>query len=218
MTDTPSPPPMTPADVLRAATATEAAVPVRMVTEATSAPQTSAEVAAGFGPAAAGWLGATRFTPAAKKQVMLPAADGQLAAVVLGGGNGRAGEPSGPSDLLVGQLSQSLPPGTYRLDTGFGDARLAAVAWGLGAYRFRRYKSADGDAPPVLAMADGADLVRSLNEVEAVWLGRDLINTPASDHRARRSSEAAARELASRHGATVSASSSATICWPAISR
>ena len=121
MTDTPSPPPMTPADVLRAATATEAAVPVRMVTEATSAPQTSAEVAAGFGPAAAGWLGATRFTPAAKKQVMLPAADGQLAAVVLGGGNGRAGEPSGPSDLLVGQLSRSLPPGTYRLDTGFGE-------------------------------------------------------------------------------------------------
>ncbi len=198
-TDKLTPLQLLPADILPAARAQTKAVPVRLVAECAAG-----DAAAGLGPVAAAWLGASRFVAAAKKQALLPAADGGLAAVVLGGGNGRAGEPSGPSDLLVGQLAQSLPPGTYRLDTGFDDARLAAVAWGLGAYRFRRYKSAAGDAPPALIVTDGPDRARAVNEVEAVWLGRDLINTPASDL-GPAELEAAARSLAARHGATCTA-------------
>ena len=40
----------------------------------------------------------------------------------------------------LGHLASVLPPGRYHLADEVGDAELAAVAWGLGAYRFRRYK------------------------------------------------------------------------------
>lgn len=146
------------------------------------------------------WLASVRFTPTAKKQALVPDANGGLAAVVLGTGSGMAGEPSGASELLVGQLAQTLPPGTYHLSGGVADPRLAALAWGLGAYRYRRYKSAPGDAVPHLVLPTGIDRAAVVNEVDAVWLGRDLINTPASDL-GPADLEAAARALAARHGA-----------------
>ena len=55
---------------------------------------------------------------------------------------GASGEPSGSSTLLVGQLAGSLPAGAYQIAGALEDPEMAAVAWGLGAYRFRRYKSA----------------------------------------------------------------------------
>jgi leucyl aminopeptidase len=149
------------------------------------------------------WLTATKFTAAARKQAMLPGAGGEIGGVALGLGNGSAGDPSGPSELLVGQLAQTLPPGAYKLAEPIGDATLAALAWGLGAYRFRRYKSAPGEGLARLAWPDGVDRDRVIAAIEAVWLGRDLINTPASDL-GPEELEHAARELAMRHGAEVS--------------
>jgi leucyl aminopeptidase len=196
---------VTPADVLCEAGAADA-VPVHLVAEGEgdALGDAAGDVAAGApgaGAATRRWLAATRFTAAAKKQALVPTADGSLGAVMLGAGNGRCGEPSGASDLLAGQLAQTLPPGTYRLQSGFCDPRLAAVAWGLGAYRFRRYKSGNGDTAPALALPEGVDRAGILSEVEAVWLGRDLINTPASDL-GPAELEAAARTLAARHGAS----------------
>ena len=159
----------------------------------------------GAGDGARRWLDAVRFTSAARKQAVVPDASGGVAGVVLGMGDGAAGEPSGPSELLMGQLAQSLPPGCYRLAPAAGDnAHLAALAWGLGAYRFRRYKSAAAEAVPRLAWPAGVDRARVLAEVEAVWLGRDLINTPASDL-GPEDLEHAVREMALRHGAEVRA-------------
>jgi leucyl aminopeptidase len=148
------------------------------------------------------WLQASRFTTAAKKQALIPAPKGHLAHVAFGLGNGTAGEPCGASELLVGQLASSLPPGTYHLMGDLKEAELAAIAWGLGAYRFRRYKNATNDEPAKLKMPKGIDEAAILNEVEAVWLGRDLINTPASDM-GPLELELAARDLAERHGAAV---------------
>lgn len=162
------------------------------------------------------WLKDTAFQATAKKQAMVPAADGSLAAILLGLGNGQSGEPSGPSELLVGQLASTLPPRDYRLadlggNTGAAEARLAALAWGLGAYRFRRFKApqtasdaADGLAR--LAWPDGVEgeiRQRVIAELEAVYAGRDLINTPASDL-GPAELEAATRALARRHGARLS--------------
>ena len=185
---------ITPADVLLPSGTAAGAVPVRLVREGADA---AAETGDALGAA---WLDAVRFTPAAKKQALVPSVEGRVTGVVLGGGNGAAGEPSGPSDLLAGQLAQSLPAGTYRLGAGFAEPRLAALAWGLGAYRYRRYKSSSGDPPPALSLPDGLAREEILNEVEAVWLGRDLINTPASDL-GPAEIDAAARALAARHGA-----------------
>ncbi len=125
---------------------------------------------------------------------------------MIGGGNGEAGEPCGPSELLLGQAAGSLPAGTYRLGSGFSRADLAALAWGLGAYRYRRYKAAPAGTAenPIaqLALPETVDRARLLNVVEAVWLGRDLINTPASDL-GPAEIEAAVRAVAAVHGASV---------------
>ena len=40
------------------------------------------------------WLDAVRFTPGARKQVLIPGAGGSIAGVALGMGDGTAGEPS----------------------------------------------------------------------------------------------------------------------------
>ncbi len=149
------------------------------------------------------WLDAMGFTGAARKQVAIPGAEGGLAGVVLGVGDGARGEPCGPSALLVGQLAASLPPGRYQLGEPVAAPEAAAVAWGLGAYRFRRYKSNGGESPPGLVLPPGADRAAVERIVEAVWLGRDLINTPASDL-GPAELEVAARRLAERHGASVS--------------
>jgi hypothetical protein len=77
------------------------------------------------------------------------------------------------------------------------------VAWGLGAYRFRRYKSGDGEEVAQLKVPRGVDHARALSVTEGVWLGRDLINTPASDL-GPQELEDAARQLAKKHGASVS--------------
>ncbi len=154
--------------------------------------------------AQAAWVEAAGFRGAAKQLVLLPGPDGRIAGVLFGVGEGASsGEPCGPSELLLGQLAQSLPAGCYRLQRAPRNPTLAAVAWGLGAYRFARYKSADGAAPPQLRIPQGGDRGAVVGTVEAVWQGRDLINTPASDL-GPAELEAAARALAHRHGASVS--------------
>jgi leucyl aminopeptidase len=178
---------------------TAAAIPIHLI----PAGGPGEEIAA---PADLRWAKTLGFKGGAKAQALLPASDGTLAAVLLGAGSGTAGEPCGPSDLLLGQIAGSLPAGTYRLESGFSQPELAALSWGLGAYRYRRYKSAKpGDEPKKVArlvLPAGVDQSRLANTVEAVWLGRDLINTPASDL-GPAEIDVAVRAVAAIHGATV---------------
>jgi leucyl aminopeptidase len=149
------------------------------------------------------WLQTVRFTAAAKKQTLVPDGDGGIAGVMLGLGNGEAGEPCGPSELLTGQLAATLPPGTYRLGADCNQPELAALAWGLGGYSFRRYKSKSVADAARLRVPETVDPQRLATFVEAVWFGRDLINTPASDM-GPDELEDAARGLATRFGARIS--------------
>ena len=149
------------------------------------------------------WLAGARFTSAPRKQAVFPGPGGALGGVVLGQGNGQAADPCGPSELLVGQLPQTLPAGLYHLARETPHAELAAIAWGLGAYRFRRYKTQGGAEPPArLKLPAGLDHQAIVNQVGAVWKGRDLINTPASDL-GPEELEAAAATLARAHGASI---------------
>ncbi|MFN0218538.1 MAG: leucyl aminopeptidase family protein [Hyphomicrobium sp.] len=155
-------------------------------------------------PASRTWLASQKFTGQAKKQVLTSDASGGLGGVAFGLGADQCGEPSGPSALLVGALAASLPAGVYRFAADLNDAELAAIAWGLGAYSYTRYKTADAPARRAqLRLPAGVDAARVVSTVEAVWFGRDLINTPASDF-GPAEVEAAARELAARHGASIS--------------
>lgn len=149
------------------------------------------------------WLAAQNFSGGAKRSVLLPNADGKVSAVAFGIGNGQQGEPSGPSELLAGLLGAGLPAGTYRIASELAQPDLAALAWALGSYSFSRYRSkgSNGTRAKLRLAAEGAE--RIINTAEAVWLGRDLINTPASDM-APADLEAIARVLAERHGADIS--------------
>ena len=104
-----------------------------------------------------------------------------------------------------GQLSGLLPPGTYRFANAPHDARLAALAFALGAYQFTRYRKADARNVRLVVPdgVDGDDLTRI---VEGVTLARDLINTPSNDM-GPAELEDAARALAKQHGAAVQVTS-----------
>ena len=149
------------------------------------------------------WLDANGFDGAPRRHVLLPGPHGALAGVVLGTGDGgKAVETA----TQLGALAAVLPTGTYRLaDAGACDPTIAAIAWGLGAYRFRRYKAKGHHlAPAALIIPEAADAARVIAHVEAIWLGRDLINTPSNDM-GPAELEIAARDLAARHGANVDA-------------
>src|SRR5262245_22771848 len=148
------------------------------------------------------WLNALGFKGAARKHVLLPGPDGALAGAVLGLGEAGAGDPMDKPELVLGLLASALPAACYHLADDIAEPELAAIAWGLGAYRFRRYKSAAGDQPAQLKTPRGVNHARVLAQVDAVWFGRDLINTPANDMGPQELEEAA-RQLAGVWGAEV---------------
>jgi leucyl aminopeptidase len=166
-----------------------AAIPIWFVTEA-SYPDVRQRLGAG----ARALADAVRFEPKPGRYLALPG-DSGLSGILFG-----LEAESDPKDLfLPGSLPLQLPDGIYRFANDPHDARLAALAFALGAYRFTRYRKADGrnvklDPPQSL---DREDLERV---VEAVTLARDLINTPANDM-GPVELEAAVRLLAARHGA-----------------
>src|SRR5262245_62026852 len=102
------------------------------------------------------WVGAQRPAgTAGGRHVLVPDVDGGLAGVVLWLGEERGAGQDKP-ELAIGHLPGLLPAGLYRLEDPWLDAELATVAWGLGAYRFRRYKTSNGGEvarlkPPPLA-------------------------------------------------------------------
>ena len=98
-------------------------------------------------------------------------------------------------------MSTLLPPGTYRFANAPHDARLAALAFALGAYQFTRYRKAEARNVRLVVPegVDGDDLTRI---VEGVTLARDLINTPSNDMGPAELEEAA-RALAKQHGAKI---------------
>jgi leucyl aminopeptidase len=129
------------------------------------------------------------------RHAFLPGPDGNLAAVLFGLED--AGKPINP--FLPGTLAGVLPRGIYRFANAPHDPRLAALAIALGAYRFVRYgKPASEVCVEIPDGVDGAELSRT---VEAVYLARDLINTPANDMGPGEVADAAAA-LAGRHGAS----------------
>jgi leucyl aminopeptidase len=151
------------------------------------------------------WVRANAFKAAAGKFVLVPDASGALGAVVLGVGDNAARDPMARPEVLLGGLAPQLPQGTYHLAQPVADRFLAAVAWGLGSYRFRAYKSVPLKAANTsdgarLKLMDGSDAAHSPTIVDGMWLARDLINTPANDM-GPQDLEHAARVLAERHGA-----------------
>jgi leucyl aminopeptidase len=141
---------------------------------------------------------AAGFEPKPSRHLLLPAADGSIAGVLFGLED--ADDPL-KDTFRPGALATALPAGNYRFANAPNDARLAALAFALGGYRFARYRKSDGKDVK-LELPEGVDGDELTRIVEGVFLARDLINTPANDM-GPPELEDAARSLASRHGAKV---------------
>lgn len=164
------------------------------------------------------WLEATGFCCAAGSHALFPGSDGKIAGVILGLGApattreariGRGKNGSMPSEHYFGKLPAKLPAGRYHLELDSKasaaagiDPALATLAWGLGGYRFDRYKSRAPRETTVLKLPNNIDREALSAQLEAVWLGRDLINTPSNDM-GPDELESAAKKLAKQHSANV---------------
>lgn len=141
---------------------------------------------------------ASAFVGKAGQCLVVPDASGAIAQVLFG----LEDEDSKSRDLFrPGQLG-SLPAGTYRFANKPHDERLAALAFALGQYRFRRYRKAD-PVEAKLALSNGVDGQDISRIAEAATLARDLVNTPANDMGPQELSDAA-RLIAERYGAKFS--------------
>ena len=184
-------------DSIFVARGTADAIPIWFVTAATYP-----EVRAMLHADARAFADAAGFEPKAGRHLLLPGGNGSNRALggVLFGLEG-ADETKNP--FLPGRLPQQLPDGVYRFANEPNDARLAALAFALGGYRFTRYRKEKPRAIK-LDLPQSVDRDELEHTAEAVTLARDLINTPANDM-GPAELEAAARELAARHGAAIGA-------------
>jgi leucyl aminopeptidase len=120
------------------------------------------------------WLESSGFEAKPGACALLPGPDGapSAALVVLS-------EPTEPWDVAAAHAR--LPAGDWRLEpseSGF-DPSPAALGWALASYRFDRYRKRE-DKPRRLAIGQN-ESAGAATLAEAVYLARDLINTPAVD-------------------------------------
>jgi leucyl aminopeptidase len=168
------------------------AIPIRLIAQENGA-------LPGLSSAERAWVEAQGWTAKQGTVLLLPKRQGGVGGVLLGtGGNDWAMQ----SPLLLGVLPAALPPGDYRFVSPLPDPELAAVAFLAGSYRFTRYKTANGQKPKRLVLPEDADREEVLALAEALYFGRDLINTPANDL-GPAELEAAARELANAFSGSV---------------
>ncbi|MEO8400199.1 MAG: leucyl aminopeptidase family protein [Gammaproteobacteria bacterium] len=126
------------------------------------------------------WIASTGFKADASTICLLPDTSGKLTQVLCG-----------ISDMKnfwgVGNLPINLPEGQYIFNMDVSDFDLDnteyanfAIAWGLGAYQFTRYKKASKKVAQ-LVLPKSYDIELITNTVESINLVRDLINTPTED-------------------------------------
>lgn len=121
------------------------------------------------------WLKNTGYIAKPESISLIPDAQGQINRVCIG--------TNFPNNYWVlGNLSTQLPPGIYYLD-GILDANIqkqAAIAWGLGAYQFTRYKPANKTVAKFI-LPDYCDNTIIEEIVQTTFWIRDLINTPTEN-------------------------------------
>lgn len=144
-------------------------------------------------PAIGTWLDAQTFTASSGSLVLLPG-DGGIGGAVLG-----VADPHDP--FAYAHAPYALPPGDWRIEGALdaGARRALQLGWGLGAYRFTRYKTPTRE-PARLVLetpdAETSDLLAACVRV------RDLVNTP-TEHMGPQDLESVVRDIAQAHGARV---------------
>jgi leucyl aminopeptidase len=151
---------------------------------------------AGLTPEAIAWAEANGFSGQSGRLLVVPSADGNVAAALFGIGDGKDGT------LSLGKLATTLPAGEWHFSTVPSDPTLAALALRLGGYVFTRYGKKPGRTVH-FALPEGADADAVGRVADGVFLARDLINTPTNDL-GPDALEEAVRKAAAAHKAKIS--------------
>jgi leucyl aminopeptidase len=144
------------------------------------------------------WLIEQNFRAEKHRVILLPDAQGGLAAAV-----GGLGKRLGDLSLWhAAGVMERLPPRRFRLAQEFAatEATQLALGFAYGAYRFERYRASKNEAASLEPPAK-ADMAYVQNAAESLRMARDWINTPASDFGPAELA-AAARQLSDRHQAS----------------
>lgn len=118
------------------------------------------------------WLSSTQFRATSGNVRLIPNTNGQLKQVVCI-------VPDRMNFWCVGSLPLNLPEGIYQIEHNHSDYPSHAIAWGLGAYQFARYKQQERRPAQLFLPEKYAKHV--LNIVDSLYLVRDWINTPTDD-------------------------------------
>ncbi|MDQ3160005.1 MAG: leucyl aminopeptidase family protein, partial [Pseudomonadota bacterium] len=139
------------------------------------------------------WLDAQQYDASAGSVMTLPDTEGGLAGAVIG-----IGDPLDP--LSYAHAPLALPAGDWKAASAVdADARNALqLGWGLGSYRFTRYKAAA--RAPARLVGEFEDAV--FDVLAACVRVRDLVNTP-TEHMGPDELEAVARDIANAHGGSI---------------
>ncbi|MDF2940465.1 MAG: pepA 2 [Gammaproteobacteria bacterium] len=121
------------------------------------------------------WLSSVNFDAEVGKMCSIPDHSGHIKQVLVA---------VNPKNSLwsLAECPKQLPVGTYELQDSFHllDPEKAALGWGLACYRFDRYASNKKGTSAQLKLSK--EIIEKVQPVlEACFLVRDLINTPAED-------------------------------------
>jgi len=145
---------------------------------------------------AAAWVDAQGFDASPGTVLTLPDGNGRIASAALG-----IGDPRDP--FSYGHAPFALPQRDWQVGGEDDEASVSALrlGWGLGSYRFSRYK-APMRAPARLVVDAALEGDESFDLLAACVRVRDLINTP-TEHMGPAELEAVAREIAQRFDADI---------------
>lgn len=144
-----------------------------------------------------GWVESLGLAGSPADVVVLPGRDGKASGAVLV-------IPDAPTLWDFGGLTAKLPVATWRLEGKTAPVSMTdvAVAIGLGAWKFERYRASKGKEGPRFVWPAGTDKKRATATIEAISMARDLITTPSSDMGPAELA-AAAQKLARAHKAKI---------------
>jgi leucyl aminopeptidase len=129
---------------------------------------------AGHAGSGAQWVETSGFKADAGKVLLLPDGSGGLSGVLLGIGDG-----SDP--FITGALASVLPLRTYRFAGKLGaSADNAVLGFAFGTYQFTLYSGRMREHPRLI-LPEGVDGEELSRIAAAIFLVRNLINTPAND-------------------------------------
>jgi len=143
------------------------------------------------------WVETTGFSAAPGSLCLVQDRKGKLSRVLAG--------ISGDEPIWdFAHLPAALPQGTYQIEQKLNRSAAtdAALGWTLGTYGFNRYRDT-GKTFATLAVPTTCNLDSVASNASAIFLVRDLINTPAADM-GPAELDGAASALASEFGATCS--------------